>query len=124
MNKYKSMSAAMAVLLATGAAGAALAQPSASVEMKKQKDGQDDAAEFSRIKSAELTLADAIQAAERGGGGKAVNAWLEGEHDTAAFEVEVMTADGSKTVSVDGRSGVVKPIADDAQGDGDGEGND
>ncbi|WP_320202016.1 MULTISPECIES: PepSY domain-containing protein [Agrobacterium] len=122
MNKYKSMSAAMAVLLATGAAGAALAQPSASVEMKKQKDGQDDAAEFSRIKSAKLTLGDAIQAAERDGGGKAVNAWLEGEHDTAAFEVEVMTADGSKTVSVDGRSGVVKPIADDAQGDG--EGND
>ena len=79
----------MAVLLTTGAAGAALAQPSASVEMKKQKDGQDDAAEFSRIKSAKLTLGDAIQAAERDGGGKAVSAGLEGGQDTAVFEGSV-----------------------------------
>ncbi len=123
MNRYKSMSAAMAVFLVTSAAGAALAAPSTPAESKKQKNGQDDAAEFGRLGSARQTLADAIGAAEKNVGGKAVNAGLEGGQNPAIFEVEVMTADGSKTVSVDGQSGAVSTVAD-KQDDGEGDDND
>lgn len=113
----------MAVFLVTSAAGAALAAPSTPCESKEQKNGQDDAAEFSRLGSAKLTLADAIGAAEQNVGGQAVNAGLEGGKGPTIFEVEVMTADGSKTVSVDGLSGAVSAVAD-KQDDGEGEDKD
>ena len=119
MTRYKSLVTAMAAIVAVGAVVPSAILPAASAA--EQADGTDDAAEFAKLNGAKLNLSDAIVAAEKSMGGKAVNAALDNEQAAAVFEVELMTADGSKSVSVDAMTGKVNPIADDAKGENGGE---
>ncbi|WP_018897995.1 PepSY domain-containing protein [Rhizobium sp. 2MFCol3.1] len=102
MKRYRSLTTAMAAMLAAGAIG--LAAPTLS-QAADQQNGKDDAAEYSRLAGAKISLSQAIDAAEKKFGGKAVNAALDNEQASAAFEVELMSDKGSQTVAVDGLSG-------------------
>jgi len=78
-------------------------------------DGQDDAVEFAKLGGAKVSLSEAIAAAEQKFGGKAVNAALDNEQTTPTFEIELMSASGSQTVSVDGQTGMAKVTDDNGQ---------
>jgi uncharacterized membrane protein YkoI len=119
MTRYKSLVTAMAALVAVGTVAPLTVFPAALAA--EQTNGADDAAEFAKLNGAKLNLADAILAAEKEIGGKAVNAALDNEQTDAVFEVELMTADGSKSVSVDAMTGKVNPVDDDAKGENGGE---
>jgi uncharacterized membrane protein YkoI len=80
----------------------------------EQANGTDDRAKFAKLNGAKLNLADAILAAEKAMDDKVVNVALDVEQAEAVSEVELMTADGSKSVSVDAMTGRVNPVADDA----------
>lgn len=121
MTSYHTLKAAMAALIATSPIGltvATIAQPAMAAE---QGAGKDDAAEYAKLGGAKLSLADAVAAAEKQFGGKAVNASLDNEQASAAFEVELMTDTGSQTVAVDGQTGEVKHVTDSGDGGKDGE---
>lgn len=112
MTSYNTMQAAMAAIIAAGSIGvAAIAGPSAATAAEQQA-GADDASEYAKLSGGKLGLADAIAAAEKQFGGKAVNAALDNEQANAAFEVELMSETGSQTVAVDGRTGAVSKLAD------------
>ncbi|MDQ0318452.1 putative membrane protein YkoI [Pararhizobium capsulatum DSM 1112] len=111
MTGYKSLSVAMAVLLATGSVASVLTTPIAAIAAEHE-DKKDDASEFAKLNAAKISLSEAVAAAEKANGGKAVNAALDNEQADAVFEVELMTADGSKSVSVDAMTGKVSQIAD------------
>lgn len=117
MAKYATLKTAMAALFATGLIGMAATSIPASTIAAEPTSGQDDASEFAKLSGVKIGLADAIAAAEKQFGGKAVNAALDNEQASASFEVELMTESGSKTVSVDGKTGDIKPVAD-SSGDG------
>lgn len=102
MNHYRSLKAAMAAMIAAGAIG--LAMPTFG-QAADQQNGKDDTAEYSKLSGAKISLSQAVDAAEKKFGGKAVNAALDNEQASAAFEVELMTDKGSQTVAVDGVSG-------------------
>lgn len=115
MTSYKTLRSALAVFAATGAlALAAASTPATATEPQ----GKDDAAEHSKLAEAKLGLADAVAAAEKQSGGKAVNAALDNEQAAATFEVEIMTSNGSRTLAVDGQTGSVTEAADTSEGDG------
>jgi uncharacterized membrane protein YkoI len=101
-------------VLAIGGASAALARESHQT---------DEAAIYEQVK---LTLADAIAAAERQTGGRAVEAKLENEHGVVAFEVEVMKDRAFQKVVIDAKSGqIVKAgAADRGDDEEDGENDD
>lgn len=119
MTRYKSLVTAMAAIVAVGTVVPLTVLPAA--QAAEQKDGTDDAAEFAKLNGAKLNLADAVLAAEKSMGGKAVNAALDNEQADAVFEVELMTAEGSKSVSVDALTGKVNSVADDTKGENGGE---
>jgi uncharacterized membrane protein YkoI len=102
MKHYRSFKTAMAAMLAASAIGLAVPVTSQAAD---QQNGKDDAAEYSKLADAKITLLQAVDAAEKKFGGKAVNAALDNEQASAAFEVELMTDKGSQTVAVDGVSG-------------------
>lgn len=91
MTTYKTLSAAMIAVVALG--GAAFAA------------GQDDSQEYARLEKAKLSLSEAIATAEKEFGGKAVNAALDQEQTDPTYEVELMTADGSRTIAINGLTG-------------------
>jgi uncharacterized membrane protein YkoI len=92
-------------VLTIGGASAALARES------QDRHETDEAAIYEQVK---LTLADAIAAAERQTGGRAVEAKLEKEHGMVSFEVEVMKDRAFQKVVIDAKSGqVVKTGAPD-----------
>ena len=119
MTRYKSLVTAMAAIIAVGTFAPLTVLPAAMAA--EHQNGADDSAEFAKLNGAKLNLADTIGAAEKSIGGKAVNAALDNEQADAVFEVELMTADGSKSVSVDAMTGKVNPVADDAKGENGGE---
>lgn len=85
-------------VLAIGGASAALARES------QDRHQTEEAAVYEQVK---LTLADAIAAAERQTGGRAVEAKLEKEHGVVAFEVEVMKDRAFQKVVIDAKSGQI-----------------
>lgn len=109
MNRYRSFKTAMAAMIAAGAIGFAVPTPGQAAD---QQNGKDDRAEYSKLSTAKINLSQAIDAAEKKFGGKAVNAALDNEQANAAFEVELMTANGSQTVAVDGISGAATAAPD------------
>ncbi|WP_260690669.1 PepSY domain-containing protein [Rhizobium leguminosarum] len=115
---HNTLKAAIAAVIAIGSLGLAATTSLTPAMAAEQKQGQDDATEYSKLAGVKLGLADAITAAEKQFGGKAVNAALDNEQASAAFEVELMTDNGSQTVSVDGETGQVKHVADTAEGTG------
>jgi uncharacterized membrane protein YkoI len=121
MTSYHILKTAMAALIATGPvaiAATTIAKPAIAAE---QSAGKDDASEYAKLGGAKLSLADAVSAAEKQFGGKAVNAALDNEQASAAFEVELMTDAGSQTVAVDGQTGEVKSVKDSGENGKDGE---
>ena len=92
-------------VLAIGGASAALARESHQT---------DEAAIYEQVK---LTLGDAIAAAERQTGGRAVEAKLENEHGVVAFEVEVMKDRAFQKVVIDAKSGQIVKAGAAGRGD-------
>jgi len=121
MTTYTTLKAAMAALIATGAIGIAATAVTLPAMAAEQSPGKDDAAEYAKLNSGKLSLADAVAAAEKQFGGKAVNASLDNEQANAAFEVELMTESGSQTVAVDGQTGEIKHVTDSGENGKDGE---
>ncbi|MBN9034181.1 MAG: hypothetical protein BGO05_19820 [Rhizobiales bacterium 63-7] len=101
MRKYTALSAVLVALTLGGAsATGALAA------------GQDDSKEYASLETAKVSLSDAIAAAEKAFGGKAVNAALDPEQNQPTYEVELMTANGSQTIAVNGLTGEAATTAD------------
>lgn len=120
MTRFKTLPAAMAAFLAVGGIASVAGLPATVFAAEeKTSDGKDDAGEFDKLNNAKVTLGAAIAAAEAAHGGKAVNAALDNEQANATYEIEVMTADGSHNVAVDGMTGKVS--ADTGNSDGDSE---
>lgn len=111
MRTYRTLSAAMIAAFALSGTGSTLAFAA----------GQDDSHEYARLEAAKVSLSDAIAAAEKAFGGKAVSAALDQEQAEPAYEVELMTADGSKAVAVNGLTGQAA-VATDTHDGGDNEG--
>ncbi|TCL69434.1 PepSY domain-containing protein [Rhizobium sp. BK251] len=121
MTSYRTLKAALAAFVATGTIAIAVATAPA---MAADPQGKDDAAEYSKLEGAKLGLADAVAAAEKQSGGKAVNAALDNEQANATFEVEIMTSNGSHSVAVDAQTGTVTPVADSSDGEQGGDNED
>jgi len=115
MTSYHTLKTAMAAIVAAGTLGAVAIHPSPAVAAE-QRPRTDDASEYAKLNGGKIGLAEAIATAERQFGGKAVNAALDTEQASAAFEVELMTATGSQTVAVDGQTGAVSKVADATEG--------
>ena len=117
MTSNSTLKAAMAAIVATGSIGLAAPAMVKPLMAAEQQNGQDDGAEYAKLSGTKLSLADAVAAAEKQFGGKAVNAALDNEQASTTFEVELMTESGSQTVAVDGQTGKVKHVADTADGE-------
>ena len=91
MRTYRFLSAAMIAAFALSGMGSTVAFAA----------GQ----EHARLEAAKVSLSEAIAAAEKAFGGKAVSAALDQEQAEPAYEVELMTADGSKAIAVNGLTG-------------------
>lgn len=70
----------------------------------------DDKEDFDRLAASPTTLVAAIAAAEQQTGGKAIEAELEDEHDTARFEIEVAKDNAVQKVVVDPTTGKVLDV--------------
>ncbi|ULJ72272.1 PepSY domain-containing protein [Rhizobium gallicum] len=116
MSNNRTLNCAMAALIATGAIGLAASAASGPAFAAEQHAGQDDGAEYGKLAASKITLSQAIDAAEKKFGGKAVNAALDNEQASAAFEVELMTDKGSQTVAVDGATGEAMSAPDTSEG--------
>lgn len=102
-NKYNIPLAAMlALVMATGAA-VNLAQASESKE--------DEAKELRLFSEAQITLQDAIKAAEQKTGGKAMQAELKDESNTVQFEIEIVKEGKVYEAIVDGKTGQVLNVS-------------
>lgn len=98
MKKYLVSGLALAGVL--GIAGAAYAATD-----------DNDAAKREKAMAATVSLSAAVAEAERATGGKAAEADIDDEGQTALWEVEVLTSEGDKSVMVDMTSGQVVKIA-------------
>lgn len=85
------------------------------------KDRSDSPADEATIMSqAKVSIPEAIAAAERATGGKAVGSGIEDHNGVAHFEVEILKDNTRQTVLVDSQTGqVVKTAAADSEDDGD-----
>jgi uncharacterized membrane protein YkoI len=92
MNRTTVMSAAIAAMLLAGGAQA---------ESERNDERGASAGEL------ELTMQQAIDAAEKHAGGKANEAELEREDGAARYEVKVRTAEGTREVYVDAGDGSI-----------------
>ncbi|MBN8997040.1 MAG: PepSY domain-containing protein [Rhizobiales bacterium] len=73
------------------------------------------------MKSVKLSVAEAVQIAEKAVGGKATAASLDTSTGGAAYEVDITLADGSiKSVLVDAMTGTLRTVSVDEEGNGDG----
>lgn len=99
-SKYLVVAGAAALVVAGG--GIALAQAQGYVG--------DDADEVAAVQRASISLAQAVTAAERGSGGRAIEASIESNWNTAAYEVTVFAENQLKEVHVDPQSGRVLNI--------------
>lgn len=107
-----------------------------SAAMAQDQEDAGNAAELQAFQSAQVSLGEAISAAEKETGGKAMDAKFEtGEGEGAMYEIEILKADGSQVyATVDPSDGSVQvsnsaddsdePNGDMDEGDGDGETND
>ena len=95
-------------------AAALLIAAGAGTAFAKDRDGNQDARDAAAIPAMKLTLQDAITAAERQSGGRAVSADVAQSHGAARIAVELAGPQGVKTVIVDGQTGqVTAALADD-----------
>lgn len=92
-----------------------------------EKHGHGDQDDLATLAKSRVTLADAVAAAERQTGGRAMEAAVEEENGAAVFEVKVASNNAVQKVVVDAQSGKVLkvgPSADGHGGNGDGEEDD
>lgn len=75
--------------------------------MDEAKLDNEDMAEISALKRAKTTLSDAVKAAERKTGGKAIDAGLEAAGGKVAYEIETVRNGALRRVRVDPQSGKV-----------------
>ena len=93
---------------------------SANAETTKVE--RSEAAELAAIEGAKISLADAIAAAEKEFGGKAVEAGIEDENGALAYEIELLGPNGEQKVAVDTQTGKATEMAADAEEGDDDEG--
>ncbi|WP_299820927.1 lysylphosphatidylglycerol synthase domain-containing protein [uncultured Jannaschia sp.] len=110
----------LAALAALGLLGGAAAAQSGGGT------GSDDQAEAQALMATNMTLSEAISAAEDSGGGHAMSAEFDHGDDgeRAGFEVELAAADGSISKFFVGATDGAVTSYDDASDDGDGDGED
>jgi len=113
MIKSRYIPLALAAALAAGGVGTALAQNASTTGETEQT----DAMEMAALQSAKVSLAEAVAAAEKDVGGKAIDAGFETEKGQQGYEVEVMSANGSQTVLVDAQTGAVTKMPAEDQDD-------
>ncbi len=111
MKKVKLLSAAIAALLITGAAGVALAATS--------KD--DESQEARAVAQAKIGMTDAIRTAEQQAGGRAVDASFDDESGYGLYEIEVLKGTTVNNVYVDSQTGKVTKVTQGDQDDNDSE---
>ncbi len=70
-----------------------------------------EAKELQLFKLAEISLSDAIKAAEQKTGGKAMEAELDDESNTVQFEIEIFKDGKIHEVKVDGKTGKVLKVS-------------
>lgn len=114
MTSHETLKSALAAFTASGTIAVAVA-PAPAMEADSQ--GLDGAAEFSELAGAMLSLADAVAAAENQSGGKAVEVALDNVSANAAFQVQIVTANGSHRLAVDAATCVVTEVADGSEGE-------
>lgn len=106
----------LAALLATGAAG--------GIAHAKDRDRNRDGRDAAALANTNVTLTQAIAAAEQQAGGRAVGADVSQERGTTRIAVEVAGPQGVKTVLVDAQTGQVTAAQDDDQNGGQNGGQD
>ena len=121
MSRMNVISALVAATLGLGTAGAALASNGKHGNHHEKGAGDDDRAAVARLRASPTTLSQAIQAAERQTGGKAMAASIVEKNGTnpngpALFVVEIARNDAIDRVTVDGSTGQVVKVAPDDQG--------
>jgi uncharacterized membrane protein YkoI len=121
MSRMNVISALVAATLGLGSAGAALASDGKHGNHHEKGNGDDDRAAVARLRASPTTLSQAIQAAERQTGGKAMAASIVEKNGTnpngpAVFVVEVARNDAIDRVTVDGATGQIVKVAPDDQG--------
>lgn len=125
MQKRKWTIAAMAVLAATGAgiAGVANAGGARAIVGERGESGErgeadergEDARELATLRNARVSLAQAVTAAETRTGLKAMEAGIDDEGRGAVYEVNVADGAAEKTVLVDTQTGKVTSVVADAE---------
>ena len=105
MSRMNVISALVAATLGLGTAGAALASNGKHGSHHQKDAGDDDRAAVARLQASPTSLSQAIAAAERQTGGKAM----------AASVVEIARNDAVDRVTVDGATGKVLKVAPDDQ---------
>src|SRR3546814_17024591 len=116
MNKKTLTIAGAAVLALTGLGGVGVAAAS-----DQDTEGPEDAAEFQAFESSQISLTQAIAAAEADTSATAAEAEFEIEDGTAVFEIGMYRADGSDNeVNVDYSTGQgMEPGSHEESGDDD-----
>lgn len=94
------------IIVAIAAGGLCLAGVAA---VASDQDREGDRAEIAAVLAARTAPADAIKAAEAKVGGKADSFSLEHHHGAPVYQIEVTTAHGIGTVTVDPATGMVTP---------------
>ena|SRR5437879_3837403 len=122
MSRMKIISALTAATLGFGIGGAALASNGNGKHGNHHEKGagDDDRAAVARLRASPTTLSQAIQAAERQTGGKAMAAKIVEKNGQstgapAVFVVEIARNDAIDKVTVDGATGEVVKVAPDDQ---------
>ena len=72
---------------------------------------ENEAKELQLFRLAEISLSDAIKAAEQKTGGKAMEAELDDESNTVQFEIEIFKDGKIHEVKVDGKTGKVLKVS-------------
>ena len=120
MSRMNVISALVAATLGLGTARAALASNGKHGSHHQKDAGDDDRAAVARLQASPTSLSQAIAAAERQTGGKAMAASVvekNGGNATgpAVFVVEIARNDAVDRVTVDGATGKVLKVAPDDQ---------
>ena len=120
MSRINVISALAAATMGLGIGGAALASNGKHGNHHEKGAGDDDRAAVARLRASPTTLSQAIQAAERQTGGKAMAAKIVEKNGQstgapAVFVVEIARNDAIDKVTVDGATGQVVKVAPDDQ---------
>lgn len=108
----------MALALLLGVSGAAFAQDNRGPDSRDRGSSAqdyrgDDAEEVRALDRVQLSLAEAINTAERETSGRALEATLEAEGNRIFYEVDVFADDSIKHVYIDVESGDVLDVQED-----------